>query len=173
MTEFWANKKFKQLQNEGQFEWWRRRCSMIGWRLFSCCCLDLQLTHTLSWQLAIVFVVLGMAGLNTTLLEHINFHAPPRFPSSKLFSLAHFQKIAKRHFARLQVKDTSDDSDSFSQMISSNWINIFHSSDWCVSVLPKTQTFKASLNFHKLARLRISQMSVKRLLMFFVLCSHF
>lgn len=75
-------------------------------------------SHTLSWQLAIVFVTLGMAGVNTTLLEHINFHAPPRFPSSKLFPLAHFQKIAKRRIARLQVKDTFDDSDTFSQRIS-------------------------------------------------------
>lgn len=49
-------------------------------------------SHTLSWQLAIVFVAFGVARVNTTLLEHINFHAPPRFPSSKLLSLARFQK---------------------------------------------------------------------------------
>lgn len=135
MTEFWANKKFKQFQNEGcQFDWCRRRCSIISWGLFSCCCLDaVQLTHTLSWQLAIVFVAFGMAGVNKTLLENVNLSCSSQisFFWSVFFCLFWGNdKAAHRESAGQRCSFLIHSH----KIISRKIINMFHSSDLCISL---------------------------------------
>lgn len=91
-------------------------------------------SHILSWQLAIVFVAFGMAGVNKTLLENINLSCSSQI--SFFWSVFFCQFWGNNKAAH---RENAGQRCSFLihsyKIISRNIINMFHSSDLCVSLL--------------------------------------
>lgn len=91
-------------------------------------------SHTLSWQLAIVFVAFGMAGVNKTLLENMNLSCSSQISFFWSVFFCHFwgnNKAAHRENAGQRCSFLIHSH----KIISRNIINMFHSSDLCVSLL--------------------------------------
>lgn len=152
MTEFWANKKFKQFQNEGcQFDWCRRRGSIIGWGLFSCCCLDaVQLTHTkLTVGYCFCSVWHGWSEYNF-IGKHEFIMLLPDFLLLKCFFCQFWRNNKAAH------RENAGQRCSFlihsHKIISRNIINMFHSSDLCVSLLCFSSDSRVSFKTKNLSK---------------------